>query len=593
MAKQLLYTYIDNCYGFENQEFNFSTDVQFSVIKNGSLILRKKDSTEPLLKDFFGANISDINILIGDNGSGKTTLMKIICRWLCCFSEGRLPQEKGVVVFRQDGRIRYIGFEKGDKLEISAEIPGVKMYTISELSNFTRDLRLFYFSNTMTELNLKNDILSDYSLTHRIIKANENESFSHKDIIANYNREEFHRQVDVALNKDIGDFPVHYLQMDIHKPNLEMSQKEQPEEIKEIVRGLSELWEFSFEGCEEDKVTKYKVLINLLEALLIGVVKYVLKNYDNERGALKLLERVINYYNLYYSKNDMDGQIEGGFECIKQFLVDLVLDSGFGKVMKENIVQFISELQSDIQNNDKPLAEQQNSEEQGVTVGQISIEPKNREKFKRFWEAYKKVEMYIKGVAFYWDASSGERNWVSLFSMLANIPGENIWLFLDEPDNTLHPDWQRKLLKKIIDTCNGSNYSGKKVQLWISTHSPIMLSDMPGNSVIYLKDKKNMDCQMKETFGQNIYTLFNHAFFLHDGVIGTFASSKILEVIRKLQSVENDLFSNEINSNKTEQLYLVLSDCEAFANILAEPLYKRSIQDSIKKYRKLIDTKKA
>lgn len=591
MAKQLLYTYIDNCYGFKNQEFNFSTDVQFSVIKNESLILRKKDSREPLLKDFFGANISDISILIGDNGSGKTTLMKIICRWLCCFSEGRLPQEKGVVVFRQDGGIRYIGFEEGDKLEVSVEIPEAKMYTISEFADFTRDLRLLYFSNTMTELNLKSDILSDYSLTHRIIKANEREGLPYKNIIANYDWEEFHRQVDIALIEDISDFPVHFLQMDIHKPNFEMNQKEQPEEI---VQGLSALWEFSFEGCQEDKIIKYTLLISLLEALLIGVVKYVLKNYDNERGALNLLERVIDYYNFHYSKIYMDGQIEGGFECIKQFLVDLVLDSCFGARMKDDIVQFISQLQSDIKNNDKPIVEQWSFKEQGGIVGQINIESDNREKFKKFWKAYEKVKEYIEGVSFSWDASSGERNWVSLFSMLANVPGENVWLFLDEPDNTLHPDWQRKLLKKIIDTCNGTDYYGKKVQLWISTHSPIMLSDMPGNSVIYLENKENMDCQMKETFGQNIYTLFNHAFFLHDGVIGTFASSKILGVIKKLQGVEEELFDIEgkIDSNKADQLYSVLSDCEALANILAEPLYKRSIQDSIKKYRKLIDTKK-
>ncbi len=589
MAKQLLYTYIDNCYGFKNQEFNFSTDVQFSVIKNESLILRKKDSREPLLKDFFGANISDISILIGDNGSGKTTLMKIICRWLCCFSEGRLPQEKGVVVFRQDGGIRYIGFEEGDKLEVSVEIPEAKMYTISELADFTRDLRLLYFSNTMTELNLKSDILSDYSLTQRIINANENESFSHKDIIANYNREEFHRQVDVALNKDIGDFPVHYLQMEVRNLVKEG-------ELQAIVSDSLKLWEHYFKGCQEDKITEDKsLIIGLLKALLIGVVKYVLENNANERDtALKLLKRVINFYKPSDDKKNMGGQIEEGFECIKEFLADLVLDCGFDAEMEDRIVQFIRQLQSDIQNNDKPLVEQRSSEEQGGIVGQINIESDNREKFKKFWKAYERVEEYIEGVSFSWDASSGERNWVSLFSMLANVPGENVWLFLDEPDNTLHPDWQRKLLKKIIDTCNGTDYYGKKVQLWISTHSPIMLSDMPGNSVIYLENKENMDCQMKETFGQNIYTLFNHAFFLHDGVIGTFASSKILGVIKKLQGVEEELFyiEGKIDSNKADQLYSVLSDCEALANILAEPLYKRSIQDSIKKYRKLIDTKK-
>lgn len=593
MGKQLLYMYIDELYGFEQQQFNFSTDVRLSLYGEESLILQKNHFEKTCLKGFWGENISDISVLIGDNGSGKTTLIKIICRWLSCFSQGHLPQEKGILVFRQDGRIGYIGFEKGDKLEFSVEIPEAKMFTISELIDFTKDLRLLYFSNTMTELNLDNDILDDYSLSHRILKANKSEHWQKENIILNFNREEFRSQVDTALNEKIDDFPVHYLQMEIQYLKFEIIQEHQLRGIKKFTSDLSDLWDFYFGIKQESKVFQDKlVIINLLKSLLIGVIDYILVCNKDRIASDIMLKNIMNCYIL----NRVDGGFEEGIECFKQFLTDFVLDNSCSSdclEMKDNIVQFIGLLQSYNQNVEMLFAGQWrfDSDSERLSIGQIKIESENREKFKRFWEAYKKVDTYMKKVSYCWMASSGERNWVSLFSILTHVSGKNIWLFLDEPDNTLHPDWQRKLLEKIFEVCNGKNYSGKNVQLWITTHSPIMLSDMPGNAIIYLKDKENLDCQMEETFGQNIYALFNHAFFLHDGVIGTFASNKIKEVLNKLQNIEKTLFNEKVDSKEIEQVCLELEYCEKIADLLAEPLFKRYMMDSILYFRKVIEEK--
>jgi len=602
MGKQLLYMYIDEFYGFKKQGFNFSTDVEFKVYyQEELLIMQKMDCDNALWEGFWGKNISDISVLVGDNGSGKTTLMKIICQWLCCFSQGRLPQEKGILVFRENSSIgyRYIAFEKGDKLELSVNIPEAKVYTTSELVDFTKDLRLIYFSNTMTELNLDNEILLDCSLTHRIIGANVGGHFSHENIIVNYNRKEFRKQVDTALNGKVVDFPVHYLRMEIRHLEFDTIQRQQKGGIKEIALDLTNLWEHYF-GKNESNVSEEKFpKIELLKALLIGVIKYILQYNHDVSAAVANLEELVKFY----KSNIMEEGVESGVEFFKQFLTDFVLDSNCNRdklEMKESIVQFISLLQSDAKDADIPFLGQwrHNPGKEGVSIGQINIESDNnnnnndnRKKFKKFWEAYKKVDDYVEKVSFFWDASSGERNWVSLFSELTNVQGENIWLFLDEPDNTLHPEWQRTVLEKIIEVCNGANYSGKRVQLWITTHSPIMLSDMPGNSVIYLKNKKNMDCQMKETFGQNIYALFNHAFFLHDGVIGAFASKKILEVVKKQQNIEKRLLEKNIAPETIEQIHSELAYCEKLADLLAEPLYKRQIKDSIVKFKRLVEAK--
>ena len=595
MGKQLLYMYIDQFYGFQNQGFNFSSSERFGVLYGTKpLILRREEYEKPLKKGFFGNHILDVSVLIGNNGSGKTTLMKIICQWICFLSEGRLPQEKGVLVFRQDDRIRYIGFEKGNTLEIDAQIPEAEKFSVSELKGFFENLQLLYYSNTMTGLSVKNDdMLLDYSLTRRIIKAAEDGTLSGEAIIENYHREEFNKQVDTALKEHIEDFPMHYLQMEVCHLEFDTIKKHLPFEMYGILLNLSNLWNYYFKRHQQQKVSNQQLLaVELLKALLIGTIRSILQYDDRERDSVKALKRVVNFYN----GSCREPGIEEGMGVVKQFLIDLVLDTGIGEKnekKKQAIVRFVSILQSDFQNSDPQVVSpwKCDFEKDGKSIVQINIESDNRTRFTSFWEAYKKVGAYMEQVGFSWVASSGEQNWTSLFSILADVLGENVWLFLDEPDNTLHPDWQRKLLEKIIKTCNGENYFGKSAQLFISTHSPIMLSDTPGNSVIYLEEKENIGCQLDNTFGQNIYALFNDAFFLREGVVGTFASSKISEVLITLQKIEKGLLGGDLDSKKIGQLDSDLNDCEELAGLLGEPLMKGYIRDSVEKFKKWIERK--
>lgn len=591
MGKELLYMYIDKFYGFEKAGFNFSASFEFCVHGTKQLVLQKKDCDKQLMKEFWGKNISDISMLIGDNGSGKTTLMKMICRWICCVSQKCLPQEKGVLVFREDKSIGYIAFEKGDKLEILVDIPEAEEYNISRMCDFTKDLCLLYFSNTITELNMKNEILRDCSLYRRILEANEGENLSNGNVVEKYSRKEFQNQIETALREKINDFPVHYLQIAVQHLKFETIQEYQTNEIKDVSKNLKRLWEHYFSSEYENMVKEKQLIIELLKALLIGVIKYILRVHYT-KCILYRLNKMIDYYYLHCKSEG----IENGFEEFKEFFKDIILDniSDEDKDKREDdIEQFIDLLIAEIHCTDGLLLRigDFGFEGKDISVGEINIDSDSREKFKRFWEAYKNIDSYMEGVDFSWDASSGERNWVSLFSILTNVSGENVWLLLDEPDNTLHPDWQRKILSKIIEVCNGKNYYQKKVQIWIATHSPIMLSDMPGNSVIYLKDKENIGRQFQETFGQNIYALFNHAFFLHDGVIGTFASEKIEKVLDLLPEIEKTLFKGESGSDEIEQARLNLKYCKALVDLLAEPIFKRHLMDSILFLQKEIEKK--
>ena len=110
---------------------------------------------------------------------------------------------------------------------------------------------------------------------------------------------------------------------------------------------------------------------------------------------------------------------------------------------------------------------------------------------------------------------------------------ENYLLLLDEVDLGLHPRWQRKWISTalpIIEKIFESNH----LQIIITTHSPIFLSDIFEENIIFLPEESGThNCR---TFGQNIYSLFKNAFFLNeDEFIGEYAYQKIQDTIEYLR----------------------------------------------------------
>jgi len=134
--------------------------------------------------------------------------------------------------------------------------------------------------------------------------------------------------------------------------------------------------------------------------------------------------------------------------------------------------------------------------------------------------------------------SHGEKTIYSFYLNLINFQQETIILVLDEPDNTLHPNWQRKFINEIIQICTNLKI---KAHIIINSHSPFILSDLPKENVIFLKKDRDYNCKnvTKETeintFGANIHTLLSHGFFMEDGLMGEFAKEKITEIFDYLK----------------------------------------------------------
>lgn len=144
----------------------------------------------------------------------------------------------------------------------------------------------------------------------------------------------------------------------------------------------------------------------------------------------------------------------------------------------------------------------------------------------------------------YDDLSSGEKDNLYLLMYLYNkitykIGKENVCIFLDEPANSYHPNWQKEFIKILIDFIKNLKFNS--LQIIITSHSPFILSDIPKENVIFLqKYKKDEDKNQKEgncknatkdielkTFGANIHTLLSNGFFMSNGLMGEFAKNKI------------------------------------------------------------------
>lgn len=143
--------------------------------------------------------------------------------------------------------------------------------------------------------------------------------------------------------------------------------------------------------------------------------------------------------------------------------------------------------------------------------------------------------------------SSGEASFLSLFSRMYSFVrdktkvGDDVVIFMDEAETTLHLDWQRRIVSWMIRFFEVF-IPDRHYQLIFASHSPILLSDIPAGNVCFLKEYEDKETivvgslagERRNTFGANVYDLFKDGFFLTDGSVGEFAAEKIKSVLQHL-----------------------------------------------------------
>ncbi|MEZ2336952.1 hypothetical protein AB6735_15015 [Mucilaginibacter sp. RCC_168] len=155
------------------------------------------------------------------------------------------------------------------------------------------------------------------------------------------------------------------------------------------------------------------------------------------------------------------------------------------------------------------------------------------------------------------NVSSGEQSFLNLFSVLYDhadniktgvdidrystnsLEGieKDILLLLDEGDNAFHPQWKKeyvKYLREIIPII----FEGYQIQIIITSHDPLTLSDLPKNNVVFLEKTDQVtkigNSGFKRTLGANIADLLKDSFFMQDGQIGAYIAGVIDFIIEDI-----------------------------------------------------------
>lgn len=149
---------------------------------------------------------------------------------------------------------------------------------------------------------------------------------------------------------------------------------------------------------------------------------------------------------------------------------------------------------------------------------------------------------------------------------------------IDEIDLYLHPEWQRKIIFNLLEELKNC-FPSNKFQIIISTHSPIVLSDIPTQNSIFLKrvdDGIESINNRTETFSSSVYNLYKDAFFLENGAAtGEYAKTYINKIAKELREVK------DINEQMKE-------DIQKKINLIGEPVIKRQLDRILNKKNKQV-----
>ncbi|WP_199558755.1 AAA family ATPase [Paenibacillus curdlanolyticus] len=227
--------------------------------------------------------------------------------------------------------------------------------------------------------------------------------------------------------------------------------------------------------------------------------------------------------------------------------------------------------------------------------------------FQTFFEHYIRTCRPYYYLNFSWELSTGESNLLSLFARMhavlkpevdggrgtklvndfinGEVMCEQVLLLIDEADLSYHPRWQLKYVSALLDAVS-SLYSYYKVQILLTTHSPLLLSDIPKSQVLYLRQGKvHLNTEHQETFGQNIYTLFNDAFFV-DKTAGEFSDRMIRSVHSGLEELLVQMKSKEDGAQSVEGGMNERLDYLAYIiSIIGEPVIRKAFDAKLQQIR--------
>ena len=534
---ELVYLWVEDYKNIKKQGFNFSPRFNCSYNED------TKEYTIDEKKDYVSVFPDNINItaIVGENGSGKSKLLN-------CFSSDK-PNSCREFLYFKDNKLYRVSRKNCKKINIKNKTK----YGLIEKEQNYQDVQFLAF-------NLSNELDDGFTRGDYIQYNNIDEKESKKELLKYL----FVEKKDIHLN---------ILPFYFHPDSLSISGS--GSYLEDIYRYFND----SFSDFVKEELLDYYYNKGLfLDDDIVLVLFYIKEIIEKNKN--KLSKENKDYYwdfidkckeNLKIENTSIEDKIKEiknydsslampkeDFLRIKPFLYKYYFHT-IEKLKEENVFDLLLS-------------------EKYFSLFDIDLADKNKDR-----------NFFI--------LSSGEKYlytfFIQVFKEVFESEEQDIIIMIDELENYLHPNWQKKIIDMLIVFLK-KNFKNKKFQIVITSHSPFIISDLPKENVIFLKNgKQQYPFKDKQTFGANIHTLLSDGFFMSDGLMGEFAKGKIEEIKNFYDFIYK--FESRIDLNKkvkkrVKQYYLNKKDkFHHIQSIIGEPFLQTVIKNYLDELEQIFD----
>ena len=522
---ELVYLWVEDYKNIKKQGFNFSPNYECEFIPNyvdGKLSKESELKITPKenpLKDFFGKDIN-VTAIVGENGSGKSNVLECLLSIV-----SNKPKINAYLIILQDKVGNLIQYHTFGINVINTKT--IEKKTIDKYKCFySLFINNQYLEETILE---KIDLMSEQSEVIRTHKEKKNINIR---ILENTKKYE-----SVKFLQDSKNFflPTKIRIKINHIKDLKNLTAGEQDNIKELKDKADEFL----------NKTEYKDYLKKIYEI------YEIFRESDFYSKGSLTQKIIDEDNIYGHNKDLSVRYSTLLDNLnkKKFNNDIFYEFTISEI-DEDIITFLESINNshffkiELLDDNKSFDNLSYGEQQLLIQLHLIL---------YYFNSKKTITI---------DHSTWNEAEKKIDEVSENINIEKYFLFIDEFELGLHPNWQKKALSYMIDFFKIFDI---KIDLFITSHSPFILSDIPKENVIFLeKDEKTGNCINASEkvnlnpFGANIHTLLSHGFFMKDGLMGEFAKDKIQSIIKYYEELLEKELTKEVNRklrDKEKEIY--------------------------------------
>ncbi|PHF12218.1 AAA family ATPase [Bacillus toyonensis] len=342
----------------------------------------------------------------------------------------------------------------------------------------------------------------------------------------------------------------------------------------------------------DDEELKNKNIPQLLELFLQCVIREMKKN------------TLIKDSNIGFNEDKFNKLTKSYMNFIKFFSNELLRESSVIK-FRNSIIQIA----------DTGEDGARSIEARDVKTIEISLNPemepqvipKGISLLQKVIELYESIDTNTNFIKIEWEGlSTGEDTLLNIYSRFFDLRAmekaeeirllkDNVIILLDEIEHSLHPEWQRTLLNKLIDYLPYVFSNCNNIQIVLATNVPFLIADIPTRNIIYLekfeeevKDTETGDIKREikvgisektklsnQTFAANIHGLLMNNFFMNS-TLGEFSEKKIKAIIEILK-VPSEIKQEKEGQGVVKRCYSP-EEIQNTIQTIGEPIIKNKLK---------------